>query len=73
MWWSSERARRAILKYKDHPAVLLWGIGNEMEGPGRADNAAIWSAINNIAAMAQLGYDLTTHASKRGSSASPVP
>ncbi len=48
-----EKARQAILKYKDHPAVLLWAIGNEMEGYEKGDNAAIWSAINNIAAMAR--------------------
>jgi len=47
-----ERCRQAILKYKDHPAVLMWGIGNEMEGYKNGDNAAIWSAVNNIAAMA---------------------
>ena len=47
-----ERARQAVLRYKDHPAVLMWGIGNEMEGE-KGDNAAIWSAINNIAGMAQ--------------------
>jgi hypothetical protein len=47
-----DRAREAIRKYKDHPAVLMWGIGNEMEGYGRGDNAAIWSAINDIATMA---------------------
>lgn len=46
-----EMAKAAILKYKDHPAVLMWGIGNEMEGEG--DDAAIWSAINNIASMAK--------------------
>ena len=46
------RARATILKYKDHPAVLMWGIGNEMEGYGKGDNAAIWSAVDNIAAMA---------------------
>lgn len=47
-----ERCRQAILKYKDHPAVLMWGIGNEMEGYKNGDNAAIWSAVNNIASMA---------------------
>ncbi len=47
-----EAAKKAILRYKDHPAVLMWGIGNEMEGYEKGDNAAIWSAINNIAAMA---------------------
>jgi hypothetical protein len=48
-----EMAKKAILRYKDHPAVLMWGIGNEMEGYDKGDNAAIWSAINNIAAMAK--------------------
>ncbi len=46
-----EKAKAAILKYKDHPALLMWGIGNEMEGEG--NDAAIWSAINNIASMAK--------------------
>jgi hypothetical protein len=46
-----DRAQAAILKYKNHPAVLMWGIGNEMEGDG--NDAAIWSAINSIAAMAK--------------------
>lgn len=48
-----EMARTVILRYRDHPAVLLWGLGNEMEGVAKGDNAAIWSAINNIAAMAK--------------------
>ena len=46
-----ERARESVLRYKDHPAVLLWGIGNEMEGFGSGDNPAIWKAVNDIAAM----------------------
>ena len=46
-----ERARRTVLRYKDHPAVLLWGIGNEMEGFGAGDDPAIWKAVNDIAAM----------------------
>jgi hypothetical protein len=32
---------------------LLWGIGNEMEGQADGQNAAIWSAINNIASLAK--------------------
>ena len=46
-----EAARQTVLHYKDHPAVLLWGIGNEMEGFGGGDNPAIWKAVNDIAAM----------------------
>ena len=46
-----ERARQSVLRYKDHPAVLLWGIGNEMEGFDAGDNPAIWKAVNDIAAM----------------------
>ena len=46
-----ERARRAVLRYKDHPAVLLWGIGNEMEGYESGDNPAIWKAVNDVAVM----------------------
>ena len=47
-----EKAKQAILKYRNHPALLMWGIGNEMEGYEKGDNAAIWSAVNNIAALA---------------------
>jgi len=46
-----ESARQTVLRYKDHPGVLLWGIGNEMEGFGAGDNPAIWRAVNDIAAM----------------------
>ena len=37
----------AVREFKDHPAVLLWGIGNEMEGEGT--NPAIWYAVEHIA------------------------
>ena len=46
-----ERARQIVLRYRDHPAVLLWGIGNEMEGFESGDNPAIWKAVNDVAAM----------------------
>ncbi len=46
-----ERAREAVLRYRDHPALLLWGIGNEMEGFENGDNPAIWKAVNDVAAM----------------------
>ena len=46
-----EAARETILKYRDHPALLIWCFGNEMEGDG--NNAAIWGAVNNLASMAK--------------------
>lgn len=48
-----ERAKTQVLKYKDHPAVLMWGIGNEMEGYKSGDDPRIWKAVNDIAAMAK--------------------
>jgi hypothetical protein len=44
-----EQAREAVMRYKDHPAVLFWGIGNEMEGDGK--NPKVWQAVNDIARM----------------------
>ena len=38
-----------VKSFKDHPAVLVWGIGNEMEGSG--DNAAIFQQIEKLAAL----------------------
>ncbi len=46
-----ERAKRIVETYKDHPALLIWGIGNEMEGFDEGDNPAIWKAVDDIAAM----------------------
>ncbi len=48
-----EAARKAILRYKDHPALLMWAVGNEMEGFKDGDNPAIWRAVNDVAAMAK--------------------
>ncbi len=47
-----DAARSVILKYRNSPAVLMWGIGNEMEGYGTGDNPAIWRSVEQIAAMA---------------------
>ena len=46
-----EQAREAVLRYKDHPALLLWGVGNEMEVPESGDDPRIWAAVNDVAAM----------------------
>ncbi|MBA3901098.1 MAG: hypothetical protein H0X62_12985, partial [Bacteroidetes bacterium] len=38
-----------VLKHKDHPALLMWGIGNEVEL--FATNPKVWNAINDLAKM----------------------
>jgi hypothetical protein len=42
-----------IEKYKDHPALLMWAIGNELDYvPDNPDyNQALWKAVNDIAIM----------------------
>ena len=47
------QARATIEKHKNHPAVLMWGIGNEMEGFGDGGNPAIWAAVEAIAKAAK--------------------
>ena len=44
-----ERLRAEVERYKDHPALLGWGIGNELNLG--ADNPAVWDAVNGIAEM----------------------
>jgi hypothetical protein len=48
-----ETAKRDILKYRNHPAVLMWGIGNEMEGYGAGDDPHMWNAVEDIAKFAK--------------------
>ncbi len=38
-----------VRRFKDHPAILVWGIGNEMEGDG--SNTAIWTHIEHLAQL----------------------
>ncbi len=47
-----EKVRQAVLKYKDYPAVLVWGIGNEMEGYKDGGDPAVWKAVEQAAAVA---------------------
>jgi hypothetical protein len=43
---------RAVEALRDHPAVLSWGLGNEMEGPtGSGDSEQIWQEINRLAGL----------------------
>ncbi|MFN3408648.1 MAG: hypothetical protein ACK45B_06620 [Limisphaerales bacterium] len=41
--------RAEVLKYKDHPALLAWVIGNELNL--HATNPKVWDAVNDIAKM----------------------
>ncbi|MEM1167398.1 MAG: glycoside hydrolase family 2 TIM barrel-domain containing protein [Planctomycetota bacterium] len=45
-----ERLRRDVEKYKDHPALLIWGIGNEVELRSQ-DLDLILGAIEEAAAL----------------------
>jgi|TARA_R110000737_G_scaffold115473_1_gene148380 hypothetical protein len=39
----------SIEKYKNHPALLIWGVGNEYELD--YSNTKVWAAVNDIAKM----------------------
>ena len=41
-----------VRKTKNHPAVLMWGLGNEMEGDG--NDPKIWKAIDDLAKAVKL-------------------
>ena len=41
--------RKEVLKYKDHPAVLFWLVGNELNHS--YSNPAVWDAVNDVAEM----------------------
>jgi len=43
------RIKAEVLKYKDHPALLMWAIGNELNLNAR--NPAVWDAVNDISKM----------------------
>jgi len=44
-----ERLRKEVLELKDHPALLGWGIGNELNL--NYTNKRVWEAVNDIAKM----------------------
>ncbi|HSY19909.1 MAG TPA: glycoside hydrolase family 2 TIM barrel-domain containing protein [Candidatus Acidoferrales bacterium] len=44
-----ERIKQEVLKYKDHPAVIIWAIGNELNL--NAKNPKVWDAVNDISRM----------------------
>jgi hypothetical protein len=44
-----ERVKQEVLKYKDHPALLIWAIGNELNL--NATNPRVWDVVNDISQM----------------------
>ena len=42
-----EQLKNEVLKYKDHPALLIWGIGNEVDL--RYSNFKVWETIEILA------------------------
>ncbi len=44
-----EQFRQEVMELKDHPALLGWGIGNELNL--RYTNKRVWDAVNDIARM----------------------
>jgi hypothetical protein len=47
------RIKEIVEEHKDHPAVLIWGIGNELNHiPGNPNyNHKLWDAVNDMAGM----------------------
>ncbi len=41
------KALEVVRKHKDHPSLLVWGLGNEVELDG--DDPKAWKAINDLA------------------------
>ncbi len=45
-----QKVREVVERHKDHPALLVWALGNEMEDPA-GKNGAVWAEINNLARL----------------------
>ena len=43
------RVKTEVMRYRDNPALLAWGLGNEAEGDG--SNPAFWQQIGRLAAV----------------------
>jgi hypothetical protein len=44
-----ERVRKEVTLHRDHPALLAWGLGNEVEGNG--SNTAFWQQLDKLAQL----------------------
>lgn len=44
-----DKIKKRVLELKDHPAVLMWAIGNELSV--HYTNRKVWNAVNDVARM----------------------
>jgi hypothetical protein len=44
-----QQIKKDVLELKDHPALILWGIGNELNL--HSTNPKVWDAVNDISKM----------------------
>lgn len=44
-----DRIRKRVQQLKDHPALMIWGVGNEVNL--QSENPKVWDAVNDIARM----------------------
>ncbi len=44
-----DQVKAEVAKYKDHPALLVWAIGNELNLG--ANNPKVWDAVNELSKM----------------------
>ena len=45
----TDRVRKVIMEHRDHPALLAWGLGNEVEGDG--GNTGYWQQLETLALL----------------------
>ncbi len=45
----TERVKKEVMAFRDYPALLAWGLGNECEGEGT--NAAFWQQLDALAVL----------------------
>lgn len=55
-----ESIRQEVMALKDHPALMIWGVGNELNLESK--NPKVWDAVNEISKMIHEidPYHLTT-------------
>ena len=46
-----EAVRKMVLENKDHPALLMWALGNEMEQHAGSHGVEMWKHIEDVAKM----------------------